>query len=237
MPIIGFRVWRLDSKGLHSLNSWHLWNNAKMNAQCSAGHRVPEEKCMCGGYAFFTQKQAQNAATNSIGEFDFIIRIIRILWKLLGVEWTDELIYGAVIGWGKVIVHEKGFRSEFQQIIALGSINKQSEGTALMAQKLDIPILEPASLNLYAEEFGTIRVMKPFSLKIKIKLIGFYSICIAFMAIPALFYFPFRNLEKLMKTILQSLKKQMYNRYFGRYSRRARSPETLTWIERKLIRH
>jgi hypothetical protein len=101
-PIIGWRVWRLDSDGLRSLNGEPWLPGRPLAARCMVfrsnklvgtnsdrgSHRVPGFDCTCGIYCSKT--------------FDHLRR---------GQFWQYGSVHGEVNVWGLSVEHEHGFRA------------------------------------------------------------------------------------------------------------------------------
>lgn len=106
-PIRGIRSWRLNPDGT-LVGSWGgIWVPGQNTAECRRATTVTyfnpgaihlarcsgvALKCTCGFYAFWS------------GFFETI---------------TYNTIVGVISGWGKTIIHDKGFRSEHAKILAL----------------------------------------------------------------------------------------------------------------------
>ncbi len=101
-PIVGYRVWTWDTKGLKSLcgERWHP--NQSLAARCRASaivgtiasrvegndsHDAPQENCTCGIYAAKTLHH-------------------------FGAGYEQYGIHGEVYLWGAVVEHERGWRAQ-----------------------------------------------------------------------------------------------------------------------------
>lgn len=141
LPIIGFKAWEIDSKTL-SLKSVGLrfpWNIRTMEAACQERgkkdyHKSPEVECNCGLYAYHLLNSAR-------------ILVHYKNWSSKGV-----FVYGAVIGWGKTIICDGGFRSEKQRI--LGFIKNEEEPTEELKQLFPVPWFEEKELDFIGCEYG-----------------------------------------------------------------------------------
>ena len=102
-PIVGYRVWTWDTKGLKSLcgERWHP--NQSLAARCRASavvgtiagrveghdsHDAPQAKCTCGVYAAKSLEHLRKNGYDRCG------------------------IYGEVCLWGTVVEHERGWRAQ-----------------------------------------------------------------------------------------------------------------------------
>jgi hypothetical protein len=163
-PVIGYRNWALRDHRLHSAFLPDVpWHEATMHATCSRKHtfrllphmtRSPASDCRCGLYAFHTPPQPVNvpreiARAEPVPTF-FISR--------------TSTIAGAVVAWGKIQVHEIGFRAQHMRVVALQEPSvwsKHEDPTAwemlrFAARFYRVPILDTDSLVRYAEEFGRV---------------------------------------------------------------------------------
>ena len=95
-PVVGYRAWLLEPRGLTSFNGefWHP--NQKLQAVCRKSvyrffnrHRPPHGNCSCGIYA------AKN------------------LDHLRGIGYADQGVRGEVYLWGTVVEHKLGWRAQF----------------------------------------------------------------------------------------------------------------------------
>jgi hypothetical protein len=103
-PIVGYRVWTWDTKGLKSLcgERWHP--NQSLTARCRASavvgtiasrveghdsHDAPQVNCTCGIYAVKTLHHFRSAGYERYG------------------------VHGEVYLWGTVVEHELGWRAQF----------------------------------------------------------------------------------------------------------------------------
>lgn len=132
-PLVGFRAWtlrngRLCPTGYSEGAAWVAGVNA---ARCVGGHRAPAHDCRCGLYALRE-------------------------WWMLGA--SDHGVWGAVVLWGRVEVHRRGFRAEFARIVALSSHPSQSRShrvaVASVGRALMVPVVGIPELGAVASEFG-----------------------------------------------------------------------------------
>lgn len=110
-PVQGWRIWKvLKGSGppqLRSLNGALWYPGERHAARCSPSsthgprpkdplnHATPESACRCGVYAAGSQRDAEELA-------------------LFFMERGEAMVaLGRVALWGKVVVHEKGYRAQF----------------------------------------------------------------------------------------------------------------------------
>lgn len=115
-PITGYRAWNVHHNGLligqNHAEPWPPYTPfvARCGHAVSLGHIVnglwvqaPVWSCYCGVYAFHTQESV-----------DERVMMGRSPW-MTGVQdiGMEAMVWGEVKLWGKVIVHEDGYRAEF----------------------------------------------------------------------------------------------------------------------------
>lgn len=152
-PVIGFRSWKLDAgrvclSGRIANVPWEF--KKPTQAKCCEGffkkprrevgvHDSPHLYCTCGLYGYFGPERLDN----------FVI--------------TERSIFGAMVAWGNVVVHERGFRAATARPLALayGQPTKPSlsdkdwENLARkIAENYSIPIIPLDDLAPYALTFG-----------------------------------------------------------------------------------
>lgn len=90
-PLIGYRGWEIDKDHvLRSLNDKRVWiPRMATEAKCDQPHPVPARECTCGWYAY---REAANA---------------------------EGALRGEVALWGRVVAHERGWRSQFAYPLSL----------------------------------------------------------------------------------------------------------------------
>ena len=100
-PLVGFRSWKRGKTRLRSYFKDVAWNAAgPTKAMCDlhAHHQAPALRCTCGMYACHSLRDA----ALHLHDPDFVA--------------------GAVLGWGRVFLHENGWRAEYAQVLCLTSI-------------------------------------------------------------------------------------------------------------------
>jgi hypothetical protein len=153
-PAIGFRVWRIDEMltgpRLASPHRYAAWlPGLPLKAECKdeSGARTlanphrkqpgvgpPVEGCTCGIYAYHEAEEMVEALTS---------------WQ----------VGGAVIAWGRITIHQEGFRAEFarplalcyQQTLVAGSTAKS---LARLADLYRLPVIDASHIAVFAAEFG-----------------------------------------------------------------------------------
>lgn len=136
-PIVGFRAWRPrlhgESLRLVSLYRDAPWNgNRPTTASCDirSNHAAPALRCTCGLYACHSLRAAA-----------------------LYVDVTD-VVFGAVLGWGRVYLHENGWRAQHAQVLCFTSIGLPREEEIRVAAAAGLPLLPSSGVETYAAEFG-----------------------------------------------------------------------------------
>ena len=150
-PVIGWRAWGwTDSRYLTSQIvgsgtapfGHYIWHDKHMTAECmptpftpsaqrpSASHVAPGERCFCGLYAYHEQPSS----------------------------WTEVApgqIRGLVKAWGEVMVHLRGFRAQYMEILAINFPALHSAGRQYfvreVAAKYDVPLVSLRELGELAE--------------------------------------------------------------------------------------
>lgn len=127
-PVVGFRAWRLTQAGLVSVVHGGRWSHKEPEvawcsdrtgafpgfqvifpfsgggarvlppAPASAEHLAPDEKCSCGIYATAQLEDLKSGTLH------------------LGIWGRQNYVLGIVEGYGKVILHDKGWRAERARI-------------------------------------------------------------------------------------------------------------------------
>jgi len=97
VPILGFRLWRLTSRGVHGVV--RAWPGPRLEAHCPRGPGAPHDApgCRCGIYA---------------------LKDPGALWALRPGA-GPILVYGLVALSGKVVEHAYGYRSRRAEVMAV----------------------------------------------------------------------------------------------------------------------
>lgn len=152
-PVIGFRSWKLNA-GLIALSGRIVpvqWEFRKATqAHCHEGffkkaetgeHKSPDAACTCGLYSYHSLEILEDRQIGS-----------------------ERAVMGAVAAWGKICVHEQGFKAEYSRPLCLampalppGTRFIQSSWRDLadkVAENYSIPLLEREDITAYAKTFG-----------------------------------------------------------------------------------
>jgi len=153
-PAIGFRVWRIDEMltgpRLASPHRYAVWlPGVALKAECKnesgalalanphrkqPGPTPPIEGCTCGIYAYHEADEMVDAINSG-------------------------LVGGAVLAWGRLTIHQEGFRGEFARPLALCYApmflaGSTASSLARLAHVYSLPVLDSSHLALFATEFG-----------------------------------------------------------------------------------
>lgn len=117
--IRGMRIWRLsDEFALTALWSEYIWNVNMNTAVCNSspfvgGHgAVVHEECGCGFYGYHAD------IYHAVDRFEIMSRG----WYATHPREYSTMVAGLITGWGRTLVGEYGFRSEFAKVDALCSL-------------------------------------------------------------------------------------------------------------------
>ncbi len=163
-PPVGYRLWRVDPADswthaqLQSVVSETLWPpRDKLQAACegrlaarrSCHHRKrnlmisavsPDTECSCGIYAYHQIKPMLRQARE------------QYFWRGGAV-----LVGGAVLCWGRVVIHPEGIRAQYARPLALcrEPVTDWAEAELTeVARVYAVPLLDLEHLVAYAREFG-----------------------------------------------------------------------------------
>jgi len=149
-PAIGFRVWRIDDMltgprlaSPHRYAAWVPGLPLKSECQDESGARAlanphrkqpgvapPLEGCTCGIYAYH--------------DADDMVAAL-----------TSRLVGGAVLAWGRLTIHQQGFRTEFARPLALCYPPMfLPDSLARLAHVYGLPVLDASHIAVFATEFG-----------------------------------------------------------------------------------
>jgi hypothetical protein len=98
------------------------------------GPEVPSRLCDCGMHAFYSHE-------------------IAILNCVRSDHYERGVVTGAVIGWGRVIPHAEGWRSQYARIVAIAVGADEALGKAV-ADGYGVPLVHPKMLRSFALEYG-----------------------------------------------------------------------------------
>jgi|ERR1035437_67579 hypothetical protein len=163
--VVGYRFWAADTKKekLYSFTYDLEWGIEAQKARCRmVAHHfpdpilIPAPSCSCGLHAFSTLENAQK----NKAEFGMEMELFPN-WKRIYPKWEDSkrfgssiVVCGVVLAWGRSILQEIGFRTEFQKILALGYSPENESSVKRIARKLNCESVSENSLGTYAREFG-----------------------------------------------------------------------------------
>ena len=107
--VLGYRAWRLDSRGLRSVAAEVRWSRRTLVADCPRGggrgdHGAPVARCRCGIYALHDPEP-------------------RLLFD-------DELVWGAVALDGRVLLYRDGLRAERATVLVLAYAGDEPQNRA-----------------------------------------------------------------------------------------------------------
>jgi hypothetical protein len=145
--VVAFRSWRLAGERLMSPFIPCRWQGRVMHAACfdanrgltrgvgwlDEPHEPPDELCQCGIYAYHTP-----GPRSWFGE----------------AYWCE----GVVSAWGRLVVHNDGFRAEHARVEALavpdGLRLLGAEQVRRAAANLGVPVVEHDELEPFAADLG-----------------------------------------------------------------------------------
>jgi hypothetical protein len=145
-PVVAFRSWRLAGARLMSPFIPCRWQDRVMHATCFDANRTltrgvgwldephasPHEACQCGIYGYYTP-----GPRSWFGE----------------AYWCE----GVVSAWGRLVVHNDGFRAEHARVEALAVPASARFGAAHVeraAAALGIPVVAHGELESFAARLG-----------------------------------------------------------------------------------
>jgi hypothetical protein len=111
--VAGVRTWRVANTMWARMGGW-LWSLAMLDcwrkgeewkeAECRLGHRIPDDDCSCGIWAFFNPEimAAEFGAITMPGE-------------------RYEYVSGIIGAGGDIVIHEKGFRAQYAKVLGIFS--------------------------------------------------------------------------------------------------------------------
>ncbi|HYM51511.1 MAG TPA: hypothetical protein VET65_13205 [Candidatus Limnocylindrales bacterium] len=168
-PAIGYRLWYADLHDgltrwrLQSLLAETLWPfRDRLEAVCERRlaarahwrlrqlgvprHLAPATECSCGAHAYH-DLEAMMLQVQRLGHF-----------RPLGDRRI--LVGGAILSWGRIVIHPEGFRAQYARPLALCLVDPTAPTTAAaqvaeVAQAYAVPALELKYLAAHAREFGT----------------------------------------------------------------------------------
>jgi len=155
-PVLGYRAWLIeptcDGYQLCSVLSsaqWAstpgAWTAAACRPQAGSGSpnvrhdqtSVPHPDCTCGIYAYHSL---------SIGGYDG--RLVQPDSAEIGIVW------GAVVGAGRVLVYQDGWRAQFARPVAILQGSGSERHLRGLSDRLGIPTVPSSDIVRLAAEFG-----------------------------------------------------------------------------------
>ena len=155
-PLAGFRWWGCRRGGLYSgiftagrfvpnpalsmvapravPKPWPVGQDRSAKCFALRGHEAPYRDCLCGFAAFYSLPEEPELP-------------------------APEAVWGAIVGWGRVIECEHGFRAQYARPVALLDrenplASRRRESPALAAENYGIPLLDRDELIAYAGWHG-----------------------------------------------------------------------------------
>lgn len=144
--VIGFRQWSVATNNkLYPIGgiSKGAWEPGPQHAYCAkhrsiGGRNMPDPcipvvdpYCECGFYA---------------------------LHALSDAHWGGDDLRGIVLGWGRMAIHNEGWRAQFVELAALiyprRATQQEKEDVDIIAQGYNVPTVEWERAEYYAKEFG-----------------------------------------------------------------------------------
>ena len=136
-PIVGFRAWKPrfanGSVRLTSLYKDAPWNASRpTRAVCDFRykHMAPALRCTCGLYACYTLRGAA-----------------------LNVD-SEDAVFGATVGWGRIYLHENGWRAQHAQVLCLTSLGRATRAELDVCAAAGLRLIPADAVESYAAEFG-----------------------------------------------------------------------------------
>jgi hypothetical protein len=120
--VVGVRTWRLANTTWAKMGGW-LWSLAMTDcwrknvewkeAECRIGHRIPDENCKCGIWAFFNIETMEE----EFGSPLLTAPTTRFGTTPRGDPY--EYATGIIVADGDIVIHEKGFRAQYAKVAAI----------------------------------------------------------------------------------------------------------------------
>jgi hypothetical protein len=139
--VLGYRAWRLDSRGLRSVATAARWSRRTLVADCArhGHHAAPVAHCRCGIYALHEPEP-----------------------RLLS---QHGLLWGAVALDGRVLLYGNGIRAERATVLVLAYAgDAPQQGLARAAMALDVELVPSSALIAAAGACGAVPAPEPQAL-------------------------------------------------------------------------
>jgi hypothetical protein len=123
--VLGYRAWRLDSRGLRSVSAQTRWTRRTLVADCPHGgghgdHAAPVAGCRCGIYALHEPPQSL---------------------------FRDKFVCGAVALDGRVLLYRDGLRAERATVLVLAYAGDEPQPDLARATRaLDVELVPFSAL-------------------------------------------------------------------------------------------
>ncbi len=118
----GVRTWRVANTLWAKMGGW-LWSLAMTDcwrknvewkeAECRHGHRIPDENCNCGIWAFFDVERMEKEFGSSL----VTAPSTRFGTTPSGDRY--EYVTGIIVADGDIVIHDKGFRAQYARVAAI----------------------------------------------------------------------------------------------------------------------
>jgi hypothetical protein len=169
IPAIGYRLWYADVHDgfsrlrLQSLLAETLWPfRERLEATCERRlaarahwrlrqlgvprHQAPMSDCSCGAHAYH--------------DLDAMLLQVQRLGHFRPLGDRRLLVGGAVLSWGRIVIHPEGFRAQYARPVALCLVDPAAPAAAAqeirqVAEAYAVPSVEVKFLAAHAREFGT----------------------------------------------------------------------------------
>jgi hypothetical protein len=146
---VGVRTWRLANTTWAKMGGW-LWSLAMTDcwrkgvewkeAECRYGHRIPDEDCGCGIWAFFTPEIMESA---------FGLRGS-------GTEHHED-VTGVIVADGDIVIHGRGFRAQYAKVAAIFEDDFPTPKREI-AESYGCPIIAAGEFDVFCAAHGLRRL-------------------------------------------------------------------------------
>lgn len=148
-PLIGFRCWHVDGPLLLPENffpnlrprPWSAFTATEARCISHISHDAPDAGCNCGLHAYYELYPHLTTA--------------------------PRMVAGAIVAWGRVVEHERGFRAQYARPLALldarsyrpamnHNMGPSEAAIRAVADAYDVPVLDRLELDAYARWHGQV---------------------------------------------------------------------------------
>jgi hypothetical protein len=157
---VGVRTWRLANTTWAKMGGW-LWSLAMTDcwrknvewkeAECQLGHRIPDERCMCGIWAFFNVETMEE---------EFGSRLITAPTTQFATSPRGarcEYITGVIVADGDIVIHDKGFRAQYAKVAAIFN-DPFSTPKQEIAESYGCSVIAPSEYDVFCTAHGLRRL-------------------------------------------------------------------------------